>query len=174
MRRVLSVMVQHLQVPAADLLGDRLEHLTAAQRLRRRAAADDIRLAPGRRGGFFEEELRDAPAARIDRIAIEQRHGSHDLRGADMKAHRRAMLDRAFHFAQAVEPNGDDPRSLFLAFLPDRRILDIAGVQGHRHEAGPGLGARVPGHPLQTPRRFVKRVAGLVLLDRLVVSLAAG
>src|SRR5688572_7097863 len=53
-----------------------------------------------------------------------------------------------------VQPNGDDPPSLFLAFLPDRRILDIAGVQGYRHEAGPGLGARVPGHPVQTPRRF--------------------
>src|SRR5262249_61035583 len=69
-----------------------------------------------------------------------------------------------------VQPNGYEPRSLFLAFPPDRRILDIAGVQGHRHEAGPGLGARVPGHPVQTPRRFVERVAGLVLLDRLVVG----
>src|SRR5262245_19796070 len=69
-----------------------------------------------------------------------------------------------------VQPNRYDPRSLILAFLPDRRILDIAGVQGYRHEAGPSLGARVPGHPVQTPGRFVERVAGLVLPDRLVVD----
>src|SRR5262245_21518324 len=69
-----------------------------------------------------------------------------------------------------VQANGYDPRSLFLASLPDRRVLDTAGVQGHRHEAGPGPGARVPSHPVQTPRRFVERVAGLVLLDRLVVD----
>src|SRR5262249_36139941 len=66
------------------------------------------------------------------------------------------------HRELEVQPNGYDPRTLFLAFVPARRTLDTAGVQGPRHEAGPGLGARVPGHPVQTPRRFVERVAGLV------------
>src|SRR5262245_59272704 len=61
-------------------------------------------------------------------------------------------------------------RTPFLEFLSDRRILDIAGMQGHCQEAGPSLGARVPGHAMHAPRRFVKRFPGLVSLDRFVVD----
>src|SRR5262245_39111162 len=55
-------------------------------------------------------------------------------------------------------------RTLFLAILPNRRILDIARVQDDRQEAGPGLVARVPGHAVHAPRRFVERFPGLVSL----------
>ena len=65
--------LEHLEMPAANLLGDRLQHLAAAERLRRRRAADDERLAPGGRRRLFEEELRQAPLARLDGVAIEQR-----------------------------------------------------------------------------------------------------
>src|SRR5262245_10132017 len=68
------------------------------------------------------------------------------------------------------QPNGYDPRSLFLALLRDRRFLGVAGVQDHRQEAGPGLAARVPGHPVHRSRRLVERIPGLVGLDRLVVE----
>src|SRR5262245_22396406 len=54
-----------------------------------------------------------------------------------------------------VQPNGYEPRSLFLALLRDRRFLGVAGVQDHRQEAGPGLTARVPGHPVHRSRRLV-------------------
>src|SRR5437764_9555268 len=46
-----------------------------------------------------------------------------------------------------VQPNGYEPRSLFLALHRDRRFLGVAGVQDHRQEAGLVLGARIPGHP---------------------------
>jgi hypothetical protein len=69
-----------------------------------------------------------------------------------------------------VQPNGYDPRSLFLALLRDRHFLGVAGVQDHRQEAGPGLAARVPGHPVHRSRRLVERIPGLVALDRLVVD----
>jgi hypothetical protein len=42
-------------------------------------------------------------------------------------------------------------------------------VQDHRQEEGPGLAARVLGHPVHSPRRFVERFPSLVGLDRLVV-----
>src|SRR5688500_5408678 len=60
------------------------------------------------------------------------------------------------------QSNGYDPRSLFLALLRDRRFLGVAGVQDHRQEAGPGLAARVPGHPVHRSRRLVERIPGLV------------
>src|SRR5262249_3788332 len=37
-----------------------------------------------------------------------------------------------------VQPNGYEPRSLFLALLRDRDLFGVAGVQDHREEAGPG------------------------------------
>ena len=61
-------------------------------------------------------------------------------------------------------------RSLLLALLRDRHFLGVAGVQDHRQEVGPGLAARVPGHPVHRPRRLVEHFPGLVGLDRLVVD----
>src|SRR5262249_48968950 len=69
-----------------------------------------------------------------------------------------------------VQPNGYEPRSLFLALLRDCRFFGAAGVQDHREEAGPGLATRIPGHPVHRSRRLVERVAGLVFLDPLVVD----
>src|SRR5262249_9785948 len=69
-----------------------------------------------------------------------------------------------------VEPTAYEPRSLFLALLRDRDLFGVAGVQDHRQEAGPGLGARVPGHPVHRSRRLVERIPGLVGLDRFVVE----
>src|SRR5262245_2374974 len=69
-----------------------------------------------------------------------------------------------------VQPNGYEPRSLFLALLRDGRFFGVAGVQDHREEAGPGLATRIPGHPVHRPRRLVERVPGLVGLGRLVVE----
>src|SRR5262249_41873076 len=69
-----------------------------------------------------------------------------------------------------VQPNGYEPRSLFLALLRDCRFFGVAGVQDHREEAGPGLATRIPGHPVHRSRRLVERIPGLVGLDRLVVE----
>src|SRR3954451_9850569 len=69
-----------------------------------------------------------------------------------------------------VQPNGYEPRSLFLALLRDRHFLGVAGVQDHREEAGPGLVTRIPGHPVHRSRRLVERIPGLVYLDRLVAE----
>src|SRR5437588_6398923 len=69
-----------------------------------------------------------------------------------------------------VQPNGYEPRSLFLALLRDCRFFGVAGVQDHRDEAGPGLATRIPGHPVQRPRWLLERIPGLVFLDRLVVE----
>src|SRR5512135_889267 len=69
-----------------------------------------------------------------------------------------------------VQPNGYEPRSLFLALLRDCRFFGVAGVQDHREEAGPCLATRIPGHPVHRSRRLVERIPGLVFLDRLVVE----
>src|SRR4051794_18117712 len=69
-----------------------------------------------------------------------------------------------------VRSIGYEPRSLFLALLRDRDFFGVAGVQDQGEEAGPGLGTRIPGHPVHRSRRLVERIPGLVLLDRLVVE----
>src|SRR5262245_36855137 len=69
-----------------------------------------------------------------------------------------------------VQPNGYEPRSLFLALLRDCRFFGVAGVQDHREEAGRGLATRIPGHPVHRSRRLVERIPGLVFLARPVVE----
>ena len=49
---------------AADLAGDRLQHLAAAQRVRRRRFADHERLAPRRGRRLVEEQLSQPPLPR--------------------------------------------------------------------------------------------------------------
>ena len=97
--------LQHLDVPAAHLAGDRLQHLAAAQRVGGRGAADDERLPPHRRRRLFQEHLRQRPAARVNRVAVEQRQGAHDFRRADVEAHRCPVANRPFHVGQAVQAN---------------------------------------------------------------------
>ena len=69
-----------------------------------------------------------------------------------------------------VQPNGYEPRSLFLALLRDRDLFGVAGVQDHREEARLRGLARVPRHPVDAAGRLVECVPGLVGLDRLVVD----
>ena len=133
--------LQHFEVPAADLLGDRLQHLAAAERLRRRRAADDERLAPGRRRRLFEEHLGQAPLARLDGVAVEQRDRAHDLRRAEVEADRRTVLDRPLHVGQAVQPDRDDARRHQVAgrgqlLAADHvLVMDAGQVDGRPHAA---------------------------------------
>src|SRR5262245_13762703 len=69
-----------------------------------------------------------------------------------------------------VQPNGYEPRSLFVAFLRDCRFFGVGGVQDHREEAHLRSLGRIPGHPVHRSRRLVERIPGLVFLDRLVVE----
>ena len=82
----------------------------------------------------------------------------------------RTKVRRICHFSFMRPPIRYAPRALLLALLPDRHLLGIARVQDHRQEAGRGLAARVLGHPVHRPRRFVERLSGLEGLDRLVVD----
>src|SRR6478609_3920000 len=65
-------VLKRLQMPAANLLGDRLQHLPASDRQGRRRAPQDERLAPRRRRRLLKEDLRQSPAARLDDIAVEE------------------------------------------------------------------------------------------------------
>src|SRR4051794_33568782 len=69
------------------------------------------------------------------------------------------------------QPNGYEPRSLFLALLlRDRDLFGVAGVQDHREEARLRRLALVPRHPVDAAGRLVECVPGLVGPDRLVVE----
>ena len=86
--------LEHFEVPAADLRATGCSTWPPPSVCVGRRVADDERLAPGRRRRLFEEELGQAPLARLDRVAVEQRHGPHDLGGADVKRTGSAVLDR--------------------------------------------------------------------------------
>ena len=77
-------LLDRLDVPAADLDRGRLNHLPAPERVFGRRIAQHERLSPGRGDGLGEEQLRQAPFAGREGVAIEKGHRRHHLRGADV------------------------------------------------------------------------------------------
>jgi hypothetical protein len=128
--------LEHFQVPSADLLSGRLQHLPSAKRLRRGRAANDEGLSPASGGGLLQKDLGHSPTTGLDRVTVQKRDGPHDFRRADVEANGRAMLDRPAGIGQAVQPDrehsGGDKVAGSRQLLPSHHVLvmDAGQIEG--------------------------------------------